>query len=143
MELLLDPARTPPTSAADAVASSATVLEPAAAAEAVSLVSHLLAQPVVARARAARRRFVELPVLFRDDGLEGSPLVEGKIDLLFEEAGGWVVVDWKTDRVSTDAARAERETLYAPQLASYARALAAVLGPGTIVKETILAFARG
>ena len=104
--------------------------------------SRLLAHPVVARARAARRRFVELPVLFRDDALEGSPLVEGKIDLLFEEADGWVVVDWKTDRVSTAASRAEREALYAPQLASYARALIAVLGPGTIVKETILAFAR-
>ena len=29
------------------------------------------------------------------------------------------------------------------ELASYARALIAVLGPGTIVKEAILAFARG
>ncbi|MBK9968629.1 MAG: UvrD-helicase domain-containing protein [Holophagales bacterium] len=143
MELLLDPARIPPASAADAVASTATVLEPASAAEAVALVSRLLSHPVVARARAARRRFVELPVLFRDDALEGSPLVEGKIDLLFEEADGWVVVDWKTDRVSTAAIRAEREALYVPQLASYARALAAVLGPGTVVKETILAFARG
>jgi ATP-dependent helicase/nuclease subunit A len=89
-----------------------------------------------------RRRFVELPVLFRDDALDGSPLVEGKIDLLFEEDDGWVVVDWKTDRIPTAAARAEREALYAPQLASYARALAAVLGPGAIVKETVLAFAR-
>ncbi len=142
MELLLDPARTPPASAEDAVASAATVLDAATNPEAIRLVSHLLSQPVVARARTARRRFVELPVLFRDEALEGSPLVEGKIDLLFEEEDGWVVVDWKTDRIPTAAARAEREELYAPQLASYARALAAVLGPGTIVKETILAFAR-
>ena len=103
----------------------------------------LLAHPVVARARVSRRRFVELPVLFRDDALEGSPLVEGKIDLLFEEDDGWVVVDWKTDRISTAASRAEREALYTPQLASYARALTAVLGSGTIVKEMVLAFARG
>jgi ATP-dependent exoDNAse (exonuclease V) beta subunit len=142
MELLLDPARTPPATAAELVESSATVLEPSATAEAVALVSRLLSHPVVARARAARRRFVELPVLFRDDALAGAPLVEGKIDLLFEENDGWVVVDWKTDRIPTSAARAEREALYAPQLASYARALAAVLGPATVVKETILAFAR-
>ncbi|MFN7986822.1 MAG: UvrD-helicase domain-containing protein [Thermoanaerobaculia bacterium] len=142
MELLLDPSRTPPASAADAVAAAASELDAAAAAEAAALVTRLLAHPVVARARAARRRFVELPVLFRDDALEGGPLVEGKIDLLFEEEDGWVVVDWKTDRVPTPAVRAEREALYAPQLASYARALVAVLGPGTRVKEALLAFAR-
>ncbi len=143
MELLLDPARTPPASAQDAVAAAATDLDAGAREEAVRLVSRLLSHSVVARARVARRRFVELPVLFRDHALEGSPLVEGKIDLLFEEADGWVIVDWKTDRIPTAASRAEREALYVPQLASYARALAAVLGPGTIVKETILAFARG
>jgi ATP-dependent exoDNAse (exonuclease V) beta subunit len=142
MELLLDPSRTPPASAAEAVEGAATGLDPAAAAEAVALVERLLDHSVVARARRARRRFVELPVLFRDDALEGAPLVEGKIDLLFEEEDGWVVVDWKTDRVPTPALRAERETLYAPQLESYARALAAVLGPGTRIKETLLAFAR-
>ncbi len=143
MELLLDPERTPPSSAEAAVAAVLPALDPAGEAEAVSLVERLLAHPVVARARVSRRRFVELPVLFRDDALEGSPLVEGKIDLLFEEDDGWVVVDWKTDRVSTAAARAERETLYTPQLESYSRALIAVLGPGTIVKEMVLAFARG
>ncbi|MBK9091033.1 MAG: UvrD-helicase domain-containing protein [Holophagales bacterium] len=143
MELILDPARTTPASARDAVAAATTVLDAAATEEAVRLVSHLLSRTVVARARAAGRRFVELPVLFRDEALEDAPLVEGKIDLLFEEADGWVVVDWKTDRIPTAAVRAEREALYAPQLASYARALAAVLGPGTVVKEKILAFARG
>ena len=142
MEALLDPARTPPSSAVEAVAASTIPLDPAARAEAVRLVERLLVHPVVARARAARRRFVELPVLFRDDALEGAPLVEGKIDLLFEEEDGWVVADWKTDRLPTPAVRVEREALYAPQLASYARALAALLGPGTKVKETLLAFAR-
>ncbi len=143
MEMLLDPSRTPPPSAAEAVALAASSLGAAAGAEAHRLVERLLAHPVVARARAARRRYVELPVLFRDDALDGAPLVEGKIDLLFEEGDGWVVVDWKTDRVPTPAIRAEREALYAPQLDSYARAVVAVLGPGTRVKETILAFARG
>ena len=141
--MLLDPSRTPPPSAAEAVALAAGGLDAAAGAEAHRLVERLLAHPVVARARAARRRYVELPVLFRDDALDGAPLVEGKVDLLFEEEAGWVVVDWKTDRIPTPAIRAERTALYAPQLESYARAVVAVLGPGTRVKETILAFARG
>ena len=143
MELLLDPSRTPPASPAAAVAASSVPLDLSARDEAVRLVERLLSHPVVERARAARRRLVELPVLFRDDALEGAPLVEGKIDLLFEEEDGWVVVDWKTDRVATAAVRTQREALYAPQLASYARAVRAVLGPGTKVKETLLAFARG
>ena len=142
MELLLDPSRTPPPSASGAISLAGTELDHAGRVEALRLVERLLAHPVVARARAARRRFVELPVLFRDGELEGSPLVEGKIDLLFEEDDGWVVVDWKTDRIPTPAIRAEREALYAPQLASYARSVVAVLGPGTRVKETLLAFAR-
>ena len=53
-----------------------------------------------------------------------------------------MIVDWKTDRIPTAAVRAEREALYTPQLESYARALMAILGPGTVVKETVLAFAR-
>jgi len=142
MEALLDPSRTPPASAAEAVAAATVPLDPAARAEAVALVTRLLAHPVVARARAARRRFVELPVLFRDETLDGAPLVEGKVDLLFEEEDGWVVVDWKTDRLPTAAVRAEREALYAPQLESYGRAVRAVVGPGARVKETLLAFAR-
>jgi ATP-dependent helicase/nuclease subunit A len=143
MELLLGPARTPAPCAAEAVGRAAGDLDAAGRAEALRLVERLLAHPVVARARAARRRFVELPVLFRDEALEGAPLVEGKIDLLFEEEDGWVVVDWKTDRIPTAAVRAEREAHYAPQLESYARAVVAVLGGRTRVKETLLAFARG
>ena len=142
MELLLDPARVPSPSAAEAVALAGADLDAAGRAEALKLVERLLAHPAVARARAAHRRFVELPVLFRDEALPDAPLVEGKIDLLFEEEGGWVVVDWKTDRIPTPAIRAEREALYAPQLESYARAVVAVLGPETRVKETLLAFAR-
>ena len=142
MEVLLDPARQPCPSSAEAVVLAGSELDAAGRAEALRLVERLLAHPVVARARAARRRFVELPVLFRDEALPEAPLVEGKIDLLFEEDDGWVVVDWKTDRITAPAAREEREALHAPQLASYARAVAAVLGQGSRVKETLLAFAR-
>ncbi len=125
-----------------AVESCSDLAVPSERDEAIALVARLLAHPVVARARASVRRFVELPVLFRDDALPGAPLVEGKIDLLFEEPAGWVIVDWKTDRVSSSEARAAREELYRPQLESYARALAVILGPGARVAEALLVFAR-
>ncbi|HSB35273.1 MAG TPA: 3'-5' exonuclease, partial [Thermoanaerobaculia bacterium] len=111
-------------------------------AEAARLVEALLADPVTRRALSSKRRFVELPLLYRDASLPESPIVEGKIDLLFEEADGWQIVDWKTDRLAGAAARAEREALYAPQLRAYEEGLRKVLGPGARVKPGLLVFAR-
>jgi len=107
------------------------------AAEVRRLVRTLLAHGLTARALSARRRFVELPLLYDDGGV----LVEGKIDLLFEEADGYTIVDWKTDRVDSEEHRQALERLYAPQLEAYARGLRAVLGEATI-KETRVVFAR-
>ena len=83
---------------------------------------------------------VELPLLYA--AADGA-LVEGKIDLLFEEPDGYVLVDWKTDRVDSPADRVRREASYAPQLTAYAEGLRAVLGPGARIKEKRLVFARG
>src|SRR5205085_915724 len=80
------------------------------------LVRRLLEHEIVGRALAARRRFVELPILFRDAAAPGAPLVEGKIDLLFEEEDGFTIVDWKTDRLSGDDERRSAEQRYAAQL---------------------------
>ena len=110
--------------------------------EVARLAYSLAAHPVLARAIAAKRRFVELPILFRDDSLDGSPLIEGKIDLLFEEDDGFVIVDWKTDRLDSPAGRMLREALYRPQFEAYGRGLRALLGKTARVKESLLVFAR-
>ena len=54
-------------------------------------------------------------------------LVEGKIDLLFEEDGEWIVVDYKTDRWKSGPERDDlaRER-YASQLNDYAAAVRAL-----------------
>jgi ATP-dependent helicase/nuclease subunit A len=111
-------------------------------AEVRRLVERLIGDPCVSRALVARRRFVELPILFRDGAGPESPLIEGKIDLLFEEDDGLVLVDWKTDRVDTPTLLAERTALYQSQLDAYARGLEAALGPKARVKERLLVFAR-
>ncbi len=110
--------------------------------EVAALVAELLGTPLAARAFAAKRRFVEMPILYVDDGRPGRPLVEGKIDLLYEDAGGWQIVDWKTDRAATAAERREREETYRPQLAAYEEGLGRLLGPGATVKRGLLVFAR-
>jgi ATP-dependent exoDNAse (exonuclease V) beta subunit len=72
-------------------------IESAAAAVASVLQHDLLARARAAQARGACRR--ETPVMWREDaGREGGgPLVEGVVDLAFEEEAGWTVVDFKTD----------------------------------------------
>lgn len=60
-------------------------------------------------------------------------IVQGIADCVFEEDGGLVVVDYKTDRGVSLAALSER---YAAQLAIYRRALEECLG--IVVKETLI-----
>jgi len=92
-----------------------------------------LALPVMARARRASRIWRELGVWFPD----GADLVEGKVDLVFEEDGGLVVVDYKTDHLSAEQARAQAAH-HAPQLQLYGRGLARATG--LPVRERLVLF---
>ncbi|MDQ7793104.1 MAG: helicase-exonuclease AddAB subunit AddA [bacterium] len=62
-----------------------------------------------------------------DEAGEEQVLVQGVIDCLFDEVGGLVVVDFKTDR-ATPASIATLVERYSPQLRLYARAAATILG---------------
>jgi ATP-dependent helicase/nuclease subunit A len=91
-----------------------------------SMMHHTLSSDLLDRARAAirsgRRIFRELPFV-RPVG--DSTIEEGKIDLLFEEPEGWILVDYKTDWVQKSAEGAERffREKYAGQITEYSRAL--------------------
>jgi ATP-dependent exoDNAse (exonuclease V) beta subunit len=87
---------------------------------AAAVVKRVLRHPVLDRARAARstlRR--EAPISIVIDGT----LVDGQIDLAFEEQNGWTVIDFKTD---TEIGAAEE--IYRRQVALYAHAIASVTG---------------
>ena len=60
--------------------------------------------------------------------LEHSTIEEGKIDLLFEEEDGWVLVDYKTDWVSENKAEATDyfRSKYSSQINEYRNALQAL-----------------
>ncbi len=68
---------------------------------------------------------------------EGDVLLQGVIDLFFEEEDGIVLVDFKSDRV-TAATRAARAEEYEGQLSAYAEALRRITGKP--VKEKRLFF---
>ena len=90
---------------------------------AANVVVALLASPLFERIREADQRGRcerELPIAWRaDDGT----LVEGTIDLAFEEADGLTVIDFKTDReLAADLGR------YTRQLELYCRALGQARG---------------
>ena len=79
-----------------------------------------LAHKLLRRAAAARRLRRETALAER---LADGTLVEGVVDVAFEEDGGWTVVDFKTD-VELEARLAE----YRRQVALYARAIGAAVG---------------
>jgi len=68
---------------------------------------------------------------------EGEVLLQGVIDLFFEEEDGIVLVDFKSDRVTTET-RAARAEEYEGQLTAYAEALSRITGKP--IKEKRLFF---
>jgi ATP-dependent exoDNAse (exonuclease V) beta subunit len=91
---------------------------------AAAVVERLLTHDVLARARAADLRGAcrrETPVTCT---LPNGTLIEGVVDLAFEEAGEWTVVDYKTDR----EVAASGEDQYRRQVALYASAIAQATG---------------
>ena len=88
----------------------------AAAASAERVLGHeLLTRARAAAARGRCRR--ETPITLT---LPDGTLVEGVVDLAFEENGAWTVVDYKTDR----EIRGAGEARYRRQVALYAAAIA-------------------
>lgn len=104
-------------------------LSPAEAGEAGAIAVRALAHPLLRRALAARHRAVEAAVSGR---LASGGLVVGRVDLVFEEAGDWILVDLKTDRLAApdaDGARAHAlRHRYDVQLALYAAVLGRTVG---------------
>ena len=87
---------------------------------ATQVVSAILAHPLIERARRANQCRREAPLLFTDDD---GVVVDGKLDLAFEDAEGWTVVDFKTSReMDADAALQRR------QAGLYVRGVAAATG---------------
>lgn len=71
----------------------------------------------------------------------GGFLIRGTLDRLMKKESGWIVVDYKTDRVKDLAGVDAKEKLYWGQLASYALATSQILGIDRVT--TALLFTDG
>jgi ATP-dependent helicase/nuclease subunit A len=81
----------------------------------VEAVHAALTHPLLRRATAASKLRREWPLTLQ---LDGASLLEGILDLAFEENGAWIIVDFKSD-----ADVAAHRTRYERQLRWYAYAL--------------------
>ena len=98
------------------------------------LARRALESPLVHRALESGRWWRETPVA----GPVGDGVLEGFIDLLFEEEDGYVVVDYKTDAVRTDEDIDRAMGRYRLQGGGYALALSKATGLN--VKEVSFLF---
>jgi ATP-dependent helicase/nuclease subunit A len=89
--------------------------------------------PLFERARRASHTWRELRLCFP----EGEYLVDGVVDLVFEEEGELVVVDYKTDAIAVEQAQGQAAH-HAPQLQLYGRGLAQATG--LPVRERLVVF---
>lgn len=99
--------------------------------EAVDTVARVVASPLWQRARNAERSLAEVPIAFPVAAHEsdcGLPKVlRGVIDLVFKEEAGWVIVDYKSERVNASEVPSLVQ-YYTPQVEAYAIAWKRVLG---------------
>jgi ATP-dependent exoDNAse (exonuclease V) beta subunit len=105
-------------------------------AEVAQLVRKAIASDIVQRAVNSTRYWREVPLGIP---LEGGAVLEGFIDLLFEENGHLVVVDYKTDDVDADQTAARLQN-YRMQAGAYA--LAVNRATGRPVSEVVYLFVR-
>lgn len=110
---------------------------PDRAGEMIGVARRALGSDAVRRALASKRLLLEAP--FTVALADAAGLAEGRIDLLFEEGGGLVIVDFKTDDVSARDAGARAEA-YRNQALVYA--WSAQAASRTPVREVIFLFAR-
>jgi len=109
--------------------------------EIAQIARRALESEAVRRAVRAPRVLLEAPFTLALPGAagDGGGVAEGRIDLLFEEDGAAVIVDFKTDAVSADDVEARAEQ-YRNQALVYAWAVQEAAGMP--VREVIFLFAR-
>jgi ATP-dependent exoDNAse (exonuclease V) beta subunit len=107
--------------------------DPALAKRAAEMIRRTLASDLIARIVSADRYYKEVPFAFKENGT----IVEGVIDVIFEEDDRIGIVDFKTDKVAKgDTER--RAEIYRPQVETYRRAVTAACGKAP--EEVILYF---
>jgi len=114
-------------------------------ADVIAMCRHCLLRPSVGRALAAQRYWREVPFVLsqaRDmAGADRGPLVNGRVDLVYQEDGELAVIDYKTDKtVTEDTAEQHALEHHSGQAEVYAQALAAATG--IPVREVVFVYCK-
>lgn len=103
-------------------------------------IARFMATPLFERLMNARKIYRELPFTYAYEGDGEAQILQGIADCLFQEDDGWVLLDYKTDHVSTqfspEEISAEMTKRYGVQLNLYKTAIEAILG--IQIKEMVL-----
>jgi len=90
--------------------------------QAAALARSVTTSEIWRRAMQSETRLVEVPLqALWEDGFAVPTILRGAIDLIFREDGGWVLVDYKTDRLESGGQQAAARK-YAAQVRLYAEA---------------------
>lgn len=99
--------------------------------EAVETVRRVVSSKLWQRANQGAQRFTEIPLAMPVAAAESASklptVVRGVIDLVFQETAGWVIVDYKSERVGANEIPA-LVTYYKPQIEAYSTAWEKVVG---------------
>lgn len=109
---------------------------PGELAELKSQLERVMAMPFWQRMQKAEVVLTEVPFGIS----QGDTYISGTIDLLFREAGGWVIVDYKSDTIIDQDHRQELLEYYQPQLEAYQQYWQEITGQP--VTETIIIFTQ-
>lgn len=116
--------------------------------EARAVDAHAVAQffqtGIAKRLMAAEKVSRELPFTYAHDGGDGDyQILQGIADCLFKEEDGWVLLDYKTDRISGSVEEVEKEmqSRYGIQLRLYKQAIEDIAN--IHIKEMILYLFNG
>ena len=88
----------------------------------VALLRSITGSPVLERAKNAMQFFTEIPFQVKrltEPESELPVYFRGVIDLVFQEKNGWVIVDYKTDKI-TPKTMQQKFDYYLPQINAYA-----------------------
>jgi len=115
-------------------------LDPGHAEAAAEDVSSVMSSEIWRRSLASPRTLTEVPFEILLDDIEPPTLVRGAIDLIFAGEDGWVLVDYKTDRITSSITVEDLALAYAPQVRLYSKAWERATGER--VNEAGLYFVR-
>lgn len=105
-------------------------LPPSRKSEVLEIIEVFKSSPLYKQIQSAEAYYTELPFSFMakvgdplyPEGKEGDVYISGIIDLIYKKGNGWVIVDFKTDRITKEEDIQKLTNHYARQLQLYREA---------------------